>query len=152
MFKDGRWIIGMIVGLLGVSVVANVILIVKAHDDPSFAVEPDYYQKAVSWDERQAARAASEDLGWRVVVRATRDRLEVRLFDRTGYPINDADLEVEAFHNARASARITADLEPKGGGLYALNRSFNRPGIWEYRLTAHRGDEHFMETLQQEVH
>lgn len=151
MFKDGRYWPFLIVGFLAISVVANVILILKATSDPAFAVEKDYYQKAVDFDRIQAERAASDRLGWRVAVKAERQRLEVRLFDKSGMPISDAKLEVEAFHNARANRIIAGELSSEGAGLYAMNRPFGRPGIWEYRLVAVRGEERFIETIQEEV-
>lgn len=151
MFKDGRYWPFLIVGLLSLSVGANVILILKATNDPAFAVEKDYYQKAIDYDAIQAARAESARLGWRVALKAKRDRLEVRLFDKGGVPISDAAIEVEAFHNARANQIIKGKLEPEAPGLYAMNRPFARPGIWEYRLTAVRGEERFIETVQEEI-
>lgn len=151
MFKDGRYWPFLIVGLLSISVGANVILILKATSDPAFAVEKDYYQKAVDFDATQKARAESARLGWRVALKAERDRLEVRLFDDAGVPISDATLAVEAFHNARANQIIAGELEPEGPGLYAMNRPFARPGIWEYRLTAVRGEQRYIETIQEEI-
>lgn len=151
MLKDGRWVPFMIVGLLAISVVANVILIGYAHNDPGFAVEPDYYEKAVEFDEIQAARAASDRLGWRVSVKAERERLEVRLFDGDGKPVSGAEMSVEAFHNARANQRIKGTLSAEAPGLYAMRAPFARPGIWEYRLEAVRGEDHFIETVQEEI-
>ena len=151
MFRDGRIWPFFIVFLLGISVVANVILVIKATTDPSFAVERDYYAKAVSWDEHQQRQADSDALGWRAALKATRARLEVRLLDREGVPISDAKVTVEAFHNARANHLVAGVLTPEGGGLYALADRFDRPGLWEYRLVVDRADQRFVQTSQQEV-
>ena len=141
----------IIVGLLGLSVVAESIKMVYATNDPAFAVEPDYYNKAVHWDEAQAARAASEALGWRAVLEAGREELLVRLFDRDGEPLSGAEVQVEAFHNARANRVVKGALAPAGPGLYAMTHPFGRPGIWEYRVVAERNGERFLLTTQEEI-
>ena len=47
----------MIVALLVGGAGANVGLMLVATSDASFAVEPDYYQKALAWDETMAQAA-----------------------------------------------------------------------------------------------
>ena len=42
------------------SVSANLFLLVRATGDPSFAVESDYYAKAVAWDAHQAQAARGD--------------------------------------------------------------------------------------------
>jgi nitrogen fixation protein FixH len=151
LIERGLWFPLMLVGLLLVSVGANIYLIVRATNDPSFAVEPDYYAKAVAWDELQAERARSEELGWAMSVAAGHDALEVELRDALGRPVDGAEVEVVAFHNARASERIEARLRPRGRGIYEVERSFPRPGLWEYRFTAVRGDDKFLHVTQEEL-
>jgi nitrogen fixation protein FixH len=151
MFRDGRYWPFLIVALLSVSVVANVLLLIKATDDPAFAVERDYYAKAVRWDQHQQDQADSDALGWRAALKAAPERLEVRLLDRDGRPITDAVVKVEAFHNARANRIITGELSAEGGGLYALSHHFDRRGLWEYRLVAERSGERFVHTSQEEI-
>ena len=51
MKRGMGWPIG-IVAILLAGVVGNLAVIVITKDDPSFSVEPDYYRKAVDWDER----------------------------------------------------------------------------------------------------
>mgnify|MGYP003564585753 CR=1 FL=1 len=149
--KNGAWFPWMLVALLLVSVGANVYLIVRALNDPSFAVEPDYYQKAVDWDRLQQEKAASDALGWNVIVDARHTELRVRLLDRLGRPIEDAVVEVDAFHNARAADRIRGTMVPRGEGVYVLEAPFERRGIWEFRLAAVRDDRRFTHTTQEEL-
>lgn len=151
MLKDGRIWPFIIVALLSLSVGANIILLIKATTDPAFAVERDYYQKAVDFDEIQAAQGRSDALGWTVAVQADREVLKVHLVDQAGAPISDAQVAVEAFHNARAANIISGELTSKGEGLYAFSGPFSRPGIWEYRLVAARGDDRFTETVRREL-
>lgn len=149
--KNGAWFPYFLGALLLVSVGSNVYLIVRAHDDPSFAVEPDYYAKAVHWDESQAARAASASLGWRATVAATHDGVEVELSDEQGRPLEGAEVGLVAFHNARAKDRLSTFLEPTAPGRYAVKRRLERPGIWEIRLSAQRGEDRFLHVAREEL-
>ncbi|MCB9654662.1 MAG: FixH family protein [Deltaproteobacteria bacterium] len=134
---------------------ANFFLILKATTDPSFAVETDYYQKALDWDAQQEARLKSDALGWSAKVDASRDKLVLELSDRGGEPIADAHVRVEAFHSARASQRVRAELQHDRDGVYSLRRSFERPGLWAYRFVAERGPpgsvERYQKTLEVNV-
>jgi nitrogen fixation protein FixH len=151
MLKNGAWFPWMLVAILLVSVGANIYLIIRATNDPSFAVEPDYYAKAVDWDRIQAQKAESDALGWNIVVDAGHAELRVELSDRLGQPISGALVEVEAFHNARAADRIRGVMIPRGGGAYAFEGPFERAGIWEYRITATTGDYTFRHVAQEEL-
>ena len=149
--KSLHWFPFFLGALLLTSVGANVFLVVRGHDDPAFAVEPDYYDKAVHWDERQAARRASDELGWRIEVDASRDGVQIELADALGRPVEGAQVEVEAFHNARASQRLRARLAPEAPGRYVLARRFERPGLWELRLSAIRDGDRFLHTAREEL-
>ncbi len=151
MFKDGKWFPYLLVTILVASVGGNIYMVMIATDDPGFAVEENYYQQAVEWDRLQAERAASDALGWNVVVDARHEELRIQLTDRLGRPIEEADVDVEAFANARARHRIRGRMVEMGRGVYVLERSFERSGIWEYRLAAVRGEERFLHTTQQEL-
>ena len=65
MRKGWLWPV-LVVGLLLVSVTANLVILFVATNDPSFAVEKDYYTKAVNWDEKRAQDARNLALGWNV--------------------------------------------------------------------------------------
>jgi len=143
MMKNGAYFPYMLIGLLLISVGSNVYLLVRATNDPSFAVEPDYYEKAVEWDALQEAKAASDRLGWKAEVDATRDEIIVRLEDAAGIPVEGAVVHVVAFHNARAGDRRRAQLAEEGQGVYRMNGPFERPGLWEMRISAVRDEDHF---------
>lgn len=149
--KSGEWFPYMLVGLLMISVGSNVYLFIRATNDPSFAVEPNYYDKAVRWDETQEVRAKSEALGWHAELRAEPSSLELILSDAFGRPVVGAEVEVVAFHNARANERIRAELVEQEEGRYLLVRAFPRPGLWEYRLAAVRDEDTFVHVTQQEL-
>jgi nitrogen fixation protein FixH len=146
-----------IIALLSFGVGANVIFMLVAINDPSFAVEPDYYRKALAWDQSQAEAAESKALGWQVAIgvdrdRSGRDELLVTLSDQGGAPIPGAQLEIEAFHNAHAAQRLKVDLQPDQlPGAYKAQLPPMRRGLWEFRVRAVRGAEHFTRTLLQDV-
>lgn len=137
-----------IVAILGATIAANVWLVVVANDDPSFAIEANYYQKAVQWDSTLAQATRNRALGWQIDPRlaaySARDGavLHVSLTDSSGAPITDATVRVAALFNARAGTVIDATLERDGDG-YSVRLPVNHRGQWELRFAVLRGDQRF---------
>lgn len=50
---------GMVIGILLMSVVAQVVMLVKASSDGGPHVVPNYYEKAANWDAYHAEQAAA---------------------------------------------------------------------------------------------
>ncbi|HRJ49541.1 MAG TPA: FixH family protein, partial [Phycisphaerales bacterium] len=121
--KSGGIWPGAIFALLGVNVVVVAVTVYFAVTDPSASIEPNYYEKAVRWDESAARRASSGRLGWGVHLElgptAQGRELLATLRDADGMGIDGARVEVEMFHHARAGDRWTPRLEPRGEGVYA---------------------------------
>ncbi len=141
---SGLWFPLLIVGgFLGLSVLANVVLVVRATGDPSFAVEEDYYGKARRWDEHQAALAASARLGWRLRSRWVQGpdgpELELRLRDGEGEPVTGLRVRIELFHAARAARRFVGVAREESEGVYRFVVSAPRAGLWVVRIEAERG-------------
>ena len=142
------WPIGMAV-ILVLTVAANVGMITLANDDPTFAVEPDYYQKAVRWDEAMAQERANDALGWRLepslsLAPDAPARLLVHVTDAAGAPLTGAVLTVQAMHNARAAQVFAATLAPTDvAGAYRAELPLRRAGQWELRFEVTRGAERF---------
>jgi len=149
--KDGAWFPYMLVALLLISVGANIYLVVRATNDPSFAVEPDYYAKAVEWDAIQAARAESEALGWTVDLEPSVEGAVVRLRDGAGLPIEGAKVGIVAFHNARAAERYEAQMKEEGDGHYAFDANFAREGLWEFQIEARWGEDTFTHVAREVI-
>lgn len=154
---SGKYWPAMIVALLVGGAGANVGLMLVATGDASFAVERDYYQKALRWDETMAQEARNRALGWSVTValaRAARPgevKVTARIDDRTGHAIEGAHVGVETFHSARASHVLTAALSPEADGRYSATLPLDRPGLWELRLRVERGGQVFTTTLLQDL-
>jgi nitrogen fixation protein FixH len=126
-------------GLLGLGIMTALAL-----DDPSFALEENYYQKAVDIDQQRAQETQNRELGWTLEVDSsvsvgapsTSDLL-VRLVGPEG-PLDGAEVRAEGFHNARASQVRTLEFRPDGPGRYRARLDGVRPGLWELRFRVTR--------------
>jgi hypothetical protein len=142
MGKRWAWIV---VGLLGVQMAGVITMMRIAKDDPGFGIEPDYYQKAVKWDETARARASAERLGWSAsatlgpVIGAGGEReLRVRL-EGAGGALAGATVRAEVFPHARSGERSRVELVELEGGVYAARVAAVRGGLWEVRLEITQG-------------
>jgi len=154
--KGWYWPVAIVALLVG-GAAANIAFMIVANRDATFAVEPDYYRKAVDWDRTMAQEARNVELGWQVSARLEpvdggRARLVARVADRDGHPVSDAAVVVEAFPSARARDIASFTLAPAGpDGTYAVMLTRARPGLWELRLRATRGEQVFTRTLSQDL-
>lgn len=143
--------------LLGLSFAGWGVMISAATADPSFSVEPGYYRKAANFDQEMAARAKTRELGLRAaVVRFDRVAsgellLEVALTDRTGAPLSDVGLDLEALANLRAAETRTGTsvTDQRGHAIWRL--ASGAPGLWELRLRGRRGQDVFTDVVRAEL-
>jgi hypothetical protein len=137
--------------VLGITVVANVVLLLKAGADGT-AVEPDYYRKAVAWDSVMAQARHNARLAWHVGGRLERDgALAIDLVDAGGEPLAGALVRVEGFAVAHAGGPAHADLAPAAQpGRYAGRLPAPRPGLHEVRVSVSRDGERFTAALRGE--
>lgn len=149
---------GLLIAMLGGQMLLMLVMVYKATTDRSFAVEPDYYQKALNWDEGAARRRASAALGWtaQVSVAETADIYKNRdvtcvLADKSGSPISDASVSMIAFSHARGSERLTLEFQALGSGQYTSRTRIARPGLWEFRIAAQRGTDTLLKIQQLRV-
>lgn len=155
--KKPRLFPGIVFGLLGLNAAVVGITLYLAHSDRSFAVEPDYYQKAMAWDSAAAQRERSAALGWTASLTVGDPTsagrvITLTLTDRSGAPIQEADASIIAFHNARAADHFTANLRPtETPGRYAAALPLERPGLWEFRISAARGQDSFATVIRRDL-
>ncbi len=144
------WPIAM-ASILAFTVVVNLFVFRLAASDPSFSVEPSYYQKAVHWDDELAQRSHNAELGWQATTQlvALKDgvtRLSVRLTDAAGAPLDGADVRLEAFAISRASqvARLALSAaDDPSGGVYSAILPDGESGRWELKLNVTHDSERF---------
>jgi len=142
------WPLGVI-GTLCVSLSVCTITVIAATSDESFAVEDDYYAKAVAWDDTAAQRVRNEELGWTTeTVVTVRGDVRIKLHDATGEPMTGARLRIFAFHHAaRGDATETAMTETTDPGVYAASCGTPRAGVWQVRIRAESGGAVFTHTV-----
>ena len=138
----------VIAAALGLHVLVMAAMVYIATSNDSYAVEPDYYAKALAWDERRAQEQRNAELGWDLqfsldpaapgadpTVRAT-------LTGAAGEPIADARIAVEVFSNVRRDDILTGVLRPAPDG-YRATLPMHGSGRWEFRFTVTRDRDVF---------
>ena len=133
-------------GALALHVVGSMVMVYFATSNDSYAVEPDYYQKALHWDDKRAQDRANTELGWvldLVVEPAAAGQdptLRVELTSADGEPVTNATVAVEAFSNVRRDDVLTAVLAATESG-YASTLPMHGDGRWEFRFHVTRDSD-----------
>jgi nitrogen fixation protein FixH len=147
--KRGRaWPFAIASILIG-GLASNVAFVFLATSDPAAAIEPDYYRKAVAWDQEMAQQQRNIALGWsahsvlRLGAHGTPGELEIKLGDGAGNPLRGATVTASVMHNARATAVQTVTLREAEQGRYVASVNAGRPGVWEVRLSVERASHRF---------
>ncbi|MDF2772017.1 MAG: hypothetical protein K0S86_1511 [Geminicoccaceae bacterium] len=146
-----------VTGILATTVAANIWVMMIARDDPSFAIEEDYYRKALAWDAALAQAARNAALGWHLtpemgpIASDGRAVLTARLTDSLGVVIPNAVVKVSAVPVVRATEVREATLVAGDAGTYAARVEARRPGQWELRFDATVGAERFTQVSRVEV-
>jgi nitrogen fixation protein FixH len=150
---------GFIIALLSGQVIMLSGMVYIATSDLSFAVEPDYYQKGLHWDDIAAQRQQNEELGWKIAVEfgdpsgALAEReLRCVLTDRDGAALDGAFVDMVAFPHSRGSERELVMLEPAGDGVYTADMRFQKKGLWEFRFVVRRDPEVFTHVERTDVY
>ncbi|MCU0625637.1 MAG: FixH family protein [Gemmatimonadaceae bacterium] len=146
-----RWVWGIVAALVA-TVALNMWVLRIAGADGGVNAEPDYYRKAVNWDQAQAAATASAALGWTADVDVVRHAgaqavLAVTLRDRAGAPVRDARVTVRARWNGDARHAEQSTAIAAGDG-YAVTLPLVRAGLYEFTVSAVRGDARFAQVLR----
>ena len=128
--------------ILGVTVIGNIAVMVIANDDPSFAIESNYYQKAVDFDSTMGLERESVKLGWQATGAIERVANEahvvITLRDVREQAITGAAVYVDAIFNARANEVLRVVLQESEPGRYVAPLVVAHAGIWELRINARR--------------
>jgi nitrogen fixation protein FixH len=136
----------IIAGALGLHVLVMLAMVSIATSGDSYAVEPDYYRKALEWDNKRAQDRRNIELGWTLEftvepAAAGQDpMLRIELTSAEGEPVTGATVAVEAFANAGRDDILKATVNAAASG-YETTLPMRRDGLWEFRFTVTRGDE-----------
>ena len=151
------WPIG-ITAILATSVIGNLVMMRVANNDPSFAIEDNYYQRAVDFDTTMHQQGRSDALRWTaaVAIDGVHDGagvLRVQLRDQNSLPITADSVMAVAFFNARANerARVRLTRDSTESGTYRQAIAVAHAGQWDVQISAWRGPEHFVLSTRVEV-
>ncbi len=155
--RERRWPTLIAVALLG-NVALGVVLIRVAGGDEHFAVEPNYYRKAVDWDSTAAQAERNRALGWEVtpqlaaLAAGTAPTLHLLVRTGAGAPVIGATVSLEAMPVAYADEVLRAVLPASDAlGRTSVPVGMARTGLWELRLSVLRGTERFTTNLRLDV-
>lgn len=146
-----RWPL-IIVGLLSAHVGAMVTAVVIATSDKSFVVLPNYYKRALRWDERKAEVAASEMLGWERTLKIADDAstgghvVTLQLADSTKRPLDGLTVQLTAAPERRPADVQTVQLQRDGPGTYVGVLRAVEGGAWTFDIDARRGAQRYVAT------
>jgi len=149
------WVPALLLGsmLLGLGVLAYI-----AIDDPHFALEPNYYDKAVHWDRTQREAREGAALGLEVALTKPLAlavdgalEVEVRITERERALLGPAVVELEAFPNAYASRVERVTLSETSPGVYRARLRGQSRGLWELRFTVAKGRLRFHQSIRRDV-
>jgi nitrogen fixation protein FixH len=149
----GAFWIALVVALLVGNAAAVGVLLAKS-GDPTGRVMPDYYKKAVAWDETVAALRASEALGWDVSTRLVsagpgRARVIVTI-SVDGKPVEGALVDVDVRHRSVAQS-VHGVLSPSGAGRYEGELAITGVGLHVIEVHAASQQAHYGGTTTVEL-
>lgn len=108
-------------------------------------VEPSYDSSGESYSRVQARQQRNRRLAWNITLSADRIDprtvlLRVRAFDADAVPLENARVELHAFHALATSEKLHATLDPAQPGLYSQAVTMPRSGPWIVLLRVTRGE------------
>ncbi len=102
--------------------------------------EPDYYEKAIAWNDASESRLTVRREGWSVQAASEDRTVTVRLADRSDAPIGGASVVAVSLHRASPLDRTVLEFEEGTGGRYTAQLPSDRAGLWDLRLSITTAD------------
>ncbi len=149
----------LLVSLLSFGCGMNIYMVIVAVNDPSFAIEKNYYKKAINWDQTMAQRNINAKLQWRIdlktepllVDKKARLRFHATVLDRSGKIVPEAHVSAEVFHNARSNQRVSVDLTRRSTNVHQGEVAFHRRGVWIFHFTVNKGKLQYTQKVRREI-
>jgi len=149
-----RWPL-YLAGLLGLSIVAEGVLVWYATRPDAPRPQADFYEKSLQWDADRAVLAASRQLGWRVTFEVPAgpeylpgmaQPVDVRVMDRDGQPVRGLAGKLVAVRpsDTRMSNQGALTELPQEPGRYRALVRLPQDGIWELSVDATRSSLRFV--------
>ena len=122
------------------------------------AVLPDYYSKALHWDQYRAQLRASDALGWTARIQqidgsapdAPR-QVKVILTGPDQQPIAGAQLMVHCYHLSHGDQAQTLTPADSGASQFLVTLPGNYQGFWQFELTATAGGKTYIHSQTQYI-
>ena len=151
-----RWPI-IIAALLVAHTALMITFVAIATRDPNFSVDPDYYGKAIRWDQQQARQRASDLLGWQadLMIEGPQRQPILTLTDGMGRPIPSISASATYFHYAHAQdVRTTVfNVNYAQPTRFMADVLLPYAGEWEFHVTASTpGGQEFLKRFVVEAH
>jgi nitrogen fixation protein FixH len=143
----GIHVLASLLTFFGAVIAVNVYFIVKAIDSFPGEDEKKSYAQGLRYNDTLQDRARQRALGWRAVAALTPQsasgvRLEVRLLDRNGAPIDGLAISGELRRPADAKLDRALSFEARGAGLYVAKVPALDEGRWTLRAQARSASGH----------
>ena len=153
----GHWIPWVFVGLFGIVLIANGTMITVAISTFTGMETTSAYKKGIDYNERLAAAAAQDALGWQGAVEAEKlddagqMAIAFELRDKDGAPIVAADVNARIDRPLQDGFEQVIALEELGSGRYAADVGLPLKGQWEILVDAHARGKRYQITERIQV-
>ncbi len=137
----GSWIPWVFVGLFLVVLAVNGTMIAIAVSTFTGLETSNAYEKGLAYNNRLAAAAEQEKLGWEAVLDVApfgeqQVAIAFELNDQLGNPITSAEVEAVLLRPVQEGHDMAVRLEDRGHGLYAAAIDLPFAGQWHIQLKA----------------
>lgn len=132
--------------VLGATVIFGVWRVMVATNDPHFGAVSNAYEKGGQWDAKQAEIAASNALGWDVVLTPGSTQAEgqsasyLQIEGPDGVGLEGLSGEVQAFHNGFPMQVYNATLVAGEAGRYSFDLPLHNSGLWRWQFRLQHGE------------
>ena len=149
-----RWPVA-IVAILSAQVAFGIWMSKIAGNDPHFAVEPNYYARAINWDATMAQSRKDKALGWTAMATFEHGAtgpvtVRVALRERSGAPIVADSVTAQALAVAHANVVDTLTFT-RSGDSYTATLPNAAGGLWDFEVRAVRGTDVFTDKLRADL-
>ena len=136
--RTSRWIPWTFVGMFGVILAVNGIMVAVAFETWSGLSTTEPYRRGLAHNKQAAEIERQERLGWQVALGFAQKapgtgELRLRAVKKAGRPILGATITARIVRPVAQGADFAVTLSGRGKGLYTTAVRFPKPGLWEVR-------------------
>jgi len=135
-----RWIL-IIVGFLVANAIAMGFLVIASSSSQAQVI-PDYYARAVRFDETIDEAARSRALGWQVQLAIDDGVAAAKVVDAAGTPLDGAAVKIAAVPRAHAARTTELVLPAQAAGEYRAAYT-GMAGLADVTVTVERAGQRF---------